>query len=274
MKGLLIATLLLLGSVGANAQDSAADAASDFLGPGNVATVNGKRVPESVFRLYTLGGLQVNPDALTPEAKKEVVTRLIYTLLLAEEAERRGLPQERRIAAQLELQRLQTLATFMSERHARENPPTEQELRAVYEENLPRLERTEYKARHIIVETEREAERLIADLDDGDDFAELAQEHSTGANASVGGDLGWLSVDTTVNEPFAEALVATTPGTHYPEPVQTEYGWHVIRVDETRQAPPPTMSSIQDELIAAVDAVHLQAFVDSLFEAADVELVD
>jgi peptidyl-prolyl cis-trans isomerase C len=275
MKRTIIVSLLLIASHSVQAQqtDTQSASASDNLGPGEVAIVNGQRLPESIFRLFTIGALQVDPDALPPVTRKEIVDRLVVTMLLAQEAERRGLDQERRIAAQLELQRLETLANFMSERFARENPPTEAELRAAYEETLPQFDRIEYKARHIIVETERQARRIIDDLDDGDDFIELANEYSTGPTASEGGDLGWITVDA-VDEPFAAALAATTPGTHNPEPVQTEFGWHVIRVDESRQSAPPTLSAIQDQLIAALNNVRLAQYVELLVESSEVEIKD
>jgi peptidyl-prolyl cis-trans isomerase C len=275
MRRLILLTFSALAGAIANAQE-ARPSVSDidqYLGPGEVALVNGQRLPESVFRLFTLGMLQANPDALTPEARTEVINRLINTQLLAQEAERNGLHRERRIAAELELQRLQVLSVHMSERIAQRNPPTDAELREIYEQNLPLLQRTEYKSRHILVASEQEARDILEELDDGEDFAELAIEHSTDPSGEGGGDLGWLGIGST-NEPFAAAIIATTPGTYNPTPVQTEFGWHVVRVDETRQSEPPTMQAIQQDLITAYSARKVAETVQALREAGEVELVD
>ena len=184
----------------------------DALGPGEVALVDGNRIPESIFRVFTLSALQANADDLTEEGRAEVIDRLIYLQVLAQEAEQQGLHEERRIAAEIELQRMNLLARALTERFSEENPPTESELRDLYELNLPRLSSPEYKTRHILVETEAQAAELIAQLDEGADFADLAREHSTGPSGPDGGDLGWASADSYV-APFAEAVRAATPGT-------------------------------------------------------------
>ena len=151
----------------------------DALGPGQVATVDGKRIPESVFRLYTINALQRNADDLSPEERQRVIEDLVYVLVLANEGEKRGIPAERAMAAELELIRWQAIARAVTLRFREQNPPTEADLLAVYEENLPRLGAKQYRARHILVETQVEAASLIGQLEGGADFAALANEHST-----------------------------------------------------------------------------------------------
>jgi len=256
-------------------QDSDSDShqAVDVLGPGEVAIVDGERIPESMFRLYALNALQANAEDLTPEGREEIIERLVYLQLLAKDAERNGLDQERRIAAELELQRMQVLARSMTERYTEENPPTESELRDIYELNLPRLSAPEYKTRHILVETEAEAAGLIEQLNQGADFAELAMEHSTGPTGPDGGDLGWSSAESFV-EPFAEAIQAATPGIPIDTPVETQYGWHVILVEETQDQVAPGLESVREELIVAAESQKLDAYATSLREAAEVEIVE
>jgi len=245
-----------------------------LLGPGEVALVNGERIPESVFRLFTLNALQTDADNLTPEGRQEVIDRLVLLELLAQEAEANGLPAERRIAAALELQRLQVLAGSMTERFAEENPPTEAELRDLYQENLPRLRRTEYRARHILVDTEAEALSLIEQIDNGADFGELAQEHSTDtASAEDGGDLGWASADNWV-QPFGDAVRTATPGVLVAAPVESQYGWHVIRVDEVAEQAAPGLDAVRQELIRAVENQKLSDYVEGLRSAAEITVVD
>jgi peptidyl-prolyl cis-trans isomerase C len=254
--------------------DNEPTAQVDILGPGEVAIVDGERIPESLFRLYTLLGYQVNADDLTQEGKNQFIEELVYLRVLADEAERQGLDQERRIAAELELQRIQHLARAMTQRYTEENPPTESELRDLYEQNLPRLMAPEYKTRHILVETEAEAADLLEQLKQGADFAELAREHSTDAStAPQGGDLGWSSADNYV-QPFAEAVRAATPGVPVDTPIQTQYGWHVILVDEKKDQVAPGLEAVREDLTVAARARKLDTYAAGLREAAEVTIVE
>ena len=245
----------------------------DALGPGEVAIVNGERIPESLFRLHSLGALQVDADNLTPEARTEMIEQLVFLQILANEAELNGLPEERRIAAELELQRVQLLARAMADRYIEENPPSESELRELYEFNLPRLRAAQYKTRHILVESEAEASGLIEQLDQGADFAELATEHGTDLTASEGGDLGWLSADSVV-EQFAAAIQAATPGELPDAPVETQYGWHVILVEEVEEQVAPGLESVREDLVRAVETQKLDTYAASLREGAEVTIVE
>jgi len=256
-------------------QDSGGDLpeAVDPLGPGEVAIVDGDRIPESMFRLFTLNAVQANVEDLTPEGREEIIERLVYLQLLAKDGERNGLDLERRIAAELELQRMQILARAMTERYVEDNPPTESELRDLYELNLPRLSSPEYKTRHILVETEAEAAGLIEELNQGADFAELAREHSTGPTGPEGGDLGWASAESYV-EPFAEAVMASTPGIPVDAPVETQYGWHVILVEEKQDQVAPGLEAVRQDLIVAVESQKLDAYANDLRETAEVTIVE
>lgn len=241
------------------------------LGPGVVATVDDTPVPESLFRFYALSGLQKTAEDLTEDERDGIIEDLIRMRLLADAAEERGLPDERTIAAELELQRLQLVARAAAARYLDENPARESELRALYEENLPRLMSNQYKARHILVNTGDEARDVIAALDDGGDFAELAREHSTGPTGPSGGDLGWFSADSMV-EPFADAVRAMEDGSYSAEPVRTQFGWHVIMLEETREQQPPGLDAVRDELLRAVESQKLEDYVNSLRDAAVIEL--
>jgi peptidyl-prolyl cis-trans isomerase C len=271
MKQHWIATLTLLASASALAQIPPDTDA--LLGPGEVAVVNGQRIPESVYRLFTIQGLQANPDELPADARAQIIDRLVNLLLLAQEAENSGLSSERRIAAELALQRLNLLATRMSERYTQQNPPTEEQIEAFYELNLPNLQGTEYKAHHILVETREEAESIIEELDDGEDFAELAREHSLDSTASEGGDLGWLSAQSVLPE-IGAAFQSTEPGEYTTTPIQTDFGWHILAIEETRQPPPPAIDEVRDELMQGVASQNLAIRVQQLREEAEVEIVE
>jgi peptidyl-prolyl cis-trans isomerase C len=273
-KHLSLAVLTALGAIAcSDAPDGDTNASTDALGPGEVAVVNGERIPESLFRYYVLNALQADADDLTPEGRQEVIERLVYLKLLADDAESSGLHQERTIAAELELARMQLLARARTERYRSENPPTEAELRELYQANLPRLSSAQYKTRHILVETEDEAATLIEELQTGADFAALAQEHSTGPTGPDGGDLGWITAQSVV-EPFAQAVETATPGEIVPTPVQTQYGWHVILVEEKEDQVPPGLDAVREDLIVAVETQKLDNYAAGLREAAEVVIVE
>lgn len=268
MKIARLVSIAVLALVSGCADEAPAQA-QDELGPGEVATVDGERIPESMFRVYTLNALQRNADDLSPEERKQVIDNLVYMLVLANEGEKRGIPAERAVAAELELIRLQAIVRVVTQRFREQNPPTEAEIRALYEENLSRLSARQYHARHILVATEAEATALIAQIDAGGDFAALANQHSTDGDGQSGGDLGWFTADSMV-QPFGDAIRTLDDGTYTRTPVQTQYGWHVIKVEESRDGQPPDMESLRAELTSAVEGRKLDEYIRGLREAATV----
>lgn len=265
----LITVSTLLGACAPGKPDTNSSPQVDPLGSANVAVVNGERIPTSVFETYSLAATQKLPSELTPEQLQQLTEQIILLRLLATEAEASGLTNETSVAAELEYQRLQLLARAMTEHFRTDNEPSEAELRRAYEDNLPRFLNTQYKARHILVETEEEAASLIAELGEGADFAQLAREHSTGPTGPEGGDLGWFTADSMV-APFAEAVRNAEIGTPYPEPVQTQFGWHVILVEEVRDQQPPGLDAVRADLVVQVNRQKLQDYLASLREAAEV----
>ena len=152
-----------------------------------------------------------------------------------------------------------------------ETPVSEDEIAAAYEEQYSDAEgETEFKAAHILVESEDEAKALIEELDGGADFATLAQENSTGPSAPSGGDLGWFGPGMMVPA-FEEAVTALEPGNHTAEPVQTQFGWHVIRLDEMREKSAPTLEEVRADLQTSLQRAAVEAHIASLVDAAEVD---
>ena len=149
--------------------------------------------------------MRKNADDLTSEERKAVINDLVGVMLMADEAQKTGLLEERTIAAQLELARLQLTARAMATRYLEQNPVTESELKDVFDENLPRLAGQEFKARHILLETKEEADSVIQQLQQGKSFLDLASERATGPTGPNGGDLGWFTADS-MNEPVFQAV--------------------------------------------------------------------
>ena len=143
------------------------------------------------------------------------------------------------------------------------NPATDAEILAEYEAQLEQSADMQYKARHILVETQGEAEALVKQLDSGEDFEALAKEFSTGPSGPNGGDLGWFAPDQMV-KPFADAVVALDDGAYSKTPVQTQFGWHVILREDSRENEPPTLESVRDAVKQQVEQRKFQDYMQKL----------
>jgi len=140
---------------------------------------------------------------------------------------------------------------------------TDAALQAAYDERYANAApQTEYNAAHILVETEDKARDLKAQIDGGADFAELARQHSTDGAAASGGDLGWFGLGMMV-KPFEDAVVALQPG-QVGGPVQTQFGWHLVLLKETRAAQVPTLDEVRDELAAELEQAAIETLLADL----------
>jgi peptidyl-prolyl cis-trans isomerase C len=268
---LVLVVALAAGTSACSQNTSSSSPGTATLGPTNVATINGRPLPESVLRVYALATEGRNLEELAPEARERLIEDLIGVTLLTQEAEKNGLTGSRTIAAQVELQRLQLVARAQATSHLEKNPPTEAELQQLYEENLPRLSGEQYKTRHILVETEAEAASVIERLRGGQDFVVLAGEHADGPTGPNGGSLDWLTTDS-MPPPFAAAVRAMTVGSYSTAPVQTEFGFHVILLEETRKQEPPALEDVRTELVGAVERKKVEEYLKALRDAATVSI--
>jgi len=176
-------------------------------------------------------------------------------------------------ALAIENERRALLASQLIEEVA-ESAVTDDALQAAYDEAYGNLEpETEFNAAHILVETEEEARALIEELDGGADFATLAREHSTGPSGPNGGSLGWFGKGMMV-PPFEEAVIALEPGAFSQDPVQTQFGWHVLILNETRVKDAPTLDAVREELAAEVQGAAVDARVQELTDAAEITRAD
>ena len=172
------------------------------------------------------------------------------------------------LRAQQELQRRNTAATAFVGQMA-EAEPSDEELQAAYDKLFADAEAVkEYNAAHILVETEEEAKEIKAELDGGADFGDLAEQHSTGPSGPNRGDLGWFAADQMV-PPFAEAVAAMEKGA-VSDPVKTDFGWHVIKLNETRMQEAPELSDVRDQLAQMVRREKVEAEIERIAGAAEV----
>jgi len=185
----------------------------------------------------------VPPNVLYPM----VLDQLIDRKALVAEAQKLGLPKDPAVQRQITRAEDQALQNALLSRQIGPSI-TEAAIKAKYDADYAnKPAETEIHAHHILVATEDEAKQVIAELKKGGDFAALAKQHSTDPGGQQGGDLGWFKKSEMVPE-FADAAFALKPGETSQTPVKTQFGWHVIHVDEVRQAPPPTLEQVHDEI--------------------------
>jgi peptidyl-prolyl cis-trans isomerase C len=249
--------------------ESGAGAPAANLGASQVASVNGRPIAESVVRIYTSATERRNFDELSPEERERIVSDVIGLELLAQQAEKEGLTESRALAAQIELQRLQLVGRAMATEYLEKNPATEADIQAIYDENLSRLSGQQFKARHILVTSKEEADDVIAELRRGADFVALAEQRADGPTGPNGGALDWFTLDS-MPPAFSSAVQAMAVGSHSSEPVQTEFGFHVILLEDTRAQEPPALAEIRDELATAAGRKRLDDYIRSLRESATV----
>lgn len=264
---ILTAAVLTL-CVSACSPEDAGGAAGN-LGSARVAVVNGEPVLESVLRIYVLATERKNLDELSPDDRERVLNDLVGLQLLAQQAEKEGLTSSRTLAAQIELQRLRLVANAIATDYVEKNRPSDADIQALYEENLPLLSGEQYKARHILVTTREEAETVITQLREGAEFAALAQERADGPTGPNGGALDWFTLDS-MPAPFASAVRTMSVGSYSTEPVQTEFGFHVILLEDTRKQEPPALADIRNDLASAAQRKRLDDYIKGLRESATV----
>ncbi len=228
-----------------------------------VKTVNGVDIDSSVVDAYIQSRAQ-QPAAQVPEDQRAIMLDELTDLYLITTQERaKDLAKDPKVIAQAELQYRGLLAQATAADFLEQNPATDEEIQAEYAKQVGQQSNKQYKARHILVETQNEANEIIAELDKGADFAELATERSTGPSGPQGGDLGWFSPEQMV-PPFSEAVSNLEDEAYSKEPVQTQFGWHVILREGSRDNEPPPLDSVRDSVKQSVEQQKLQNFIESL----------
>jgi peptidyl-prolyl cis-trans isomerase C len=233
----------------------------------NITTVNGKPVPKS--RVDTLltqaarSGQQVSPE-MEGQARDQVVLREIF----AQEAEKRGIAATADYRSQMELARQSILIRELFEDYKKKNPITDDAAMAEYNKFKAQAAGQEYRARHILVEKEEDAKALIAQLKGGASFEDLAKKNSkdTGS-AENGGDLDFAKPESYVPE-FAQALQALKKGEMTQEPVKSQFGYHIIKLEDTREASFPAFEEVKAQLKQRMEQMKLQQFQEELRKKA------
>jgi peptidyl-prolyl cis-trans isomerase C len=252
-----------------DAAKTAAGATAPAKAAANVATVNGKPITAELFDVFSKAVMGGADQAPTDEQRTQMVDQLINMTLAAQAAEKDGLAKDPAVQARLELMRTQILAEAASEKYVKSHPVSDSELRAEYDAQVAAMPK-EYKARHILVDAKESAEAIIAKLEGGGDFAKLAKAESKDSSAANGGDLGWFSPQTMV-KPFADAVAALQKGQYTKQPVQSEFGWHVILLEDVRSPDVPAFDDVKPQVEMFSQRKKLQAYLEELRKSAKVQ---
>ncbi|OWU86028.1 peptidylprolyl isomerase [Oceanicola sp. 22II-s10i] len=232
-----------------------------------VATVNGIDVTLG-HMVMIRRGLPQQYDQLPPDVLFQGILDQLVQQIVLEQSWQGDLPREVELA--LDNERSGRVANAALNKYL-ESAITEEQIKAAYDEKYASGSgEMEYKARHILVETEEEAKALIQELDNGADFAALAREKSTGPSGPNGGDLGWFGPGMMV-KPFEDAAVALEAGSYTKEPVETQFGWHVILLEETRAKAAPNLNEVRGEIEQELQRDAVQAHIDGLVENAEID---
>lgn len=265
-----IASLLALAAC--NTDLSPKPAASAEKGP-TVATVNGTVIGKNrIDMLVKQGAGSGKPDS--PETRAAIIDQLAMQMVIAEEAVKKGLDKSPEVTERMEMVRQSVLANAYVQDFIKANPVSDEALKAEYERIKATIKGSEYKARHILVEKEAEAKDIIAKLKkDAGAFAKLAMEKSKDPGSKVrGGDLGWFDLSRMVPE-FGAALSKLEKGKLTQEPVKSQFGYHVILLEDSRPIEAPPFEQVKPNLSQQLQQQNLKKQLDDLKAKAKIELV-
>jgi peptidyl-prolyl cis-trans isomerase C len=238
-----------------------------------VAVVNGVQIPNERMEVRVKAA-SAQGQADTPEIRKQLREQLIAQELLTQEAVKKGLDKQAETVQMLELARQQVLIGAYLQDYIKSHPIGEDALTKAYESLKNNLGSKEYNVRHILVEKEAEAKSIAAKLKKGGKFDKLAESNSKDAGSKArGGDLGWIptgNIATTFAKPFADAVMNLTKG-QVSEPVQSQFGWHIIKLEDVRDLALPAYEELKPQLAQSLQQQAVQNAIAELRAKAKVE---
>lgn len=247
-------TLLLLAALSISSAAYAGDTA---------ATVNGKPIKQSLFDFIVKDATD-HGQKVDDNVREVIMSKLISSELVLQEAQKAGLDKKADYIAKEELTRRELLVNMYIQDYMKNHPVSEADTKAAYEKFKAELGDKEYSARHILVASEAEAKDVIAQINKGGDFGKIAKEKSKDPGSKdKGGDLGWFSLSGMV-KPFSDAVTKLQKGSVTAEPVQTQFGWHVIKLDDVRDMKAPPYDKVKDGLQKQLGQRQLEKMLTDL----------
>ena len=235
----------------------------------NVAVVNGKSIPSSrVDVMVKQAASQGQADS--PDLRKLVKDELISREVLVQEADKLGLGNTTEIKNQLDIARQSLVIRALVGYFVKKHPVSDADVKAEYDRFKATAGDKEYRARHILVEKEDDAKAIIAKLKSGAKFEDLAKQSKDPGSAANGGDLDWASPASFV-KPFSEAMTSLKKGAYTETPVKTQFGYHVIRLDDVRPAKVPPLEEVKPQITESLQQKKLQEYQQELRAKAKIQ---
>ena len=235
----------------------------------SAAMVNGVSIPQARIDLRVKAATtQGQPDS--PELRKAIRDDMINVEVMAQEAVKLGLDKNDDTVQQVELARQSVLASAFVQEYVKNHPVSEDQLKQEYDRLKTKFGNKEYNARHILVETEAEAKGIITQLGKKGKFEKLAAKSKDAGSAAQGGSLGWAVPNNFVPE-FANALLNLKKGEYTKEPVQSQFGWHVIKLEDTRDLKAPSFEEIKPQLQQRLQQQAIKKAIEDLRAKAKIE---
>lgn len=235
----------------------------------SIAVVNGKPVP-SARADALVKQLAAQGQTDTPQLRAAIKEELINREILIQEADKRSLSNTPDVKSQLEQARQMIVIRSLIADFGKKHPITDDEIKAEYDKFRATNGGKEYHAHHILVETENQAKDIIAKLKEGAKFEDLAKQSKDQGSAANGGDLDWAAPSTFVKS-FSDAMVALKKGGITQTPVKTQFGFHVIRLDDIRAAKVPTLEKLKPQIVDALQQRKIQAYQEDLRSKAKIQ---
>ncbi len=235
----------------------------------NAATVNGRAIPLARVD-EIMAELKKQGQQDTPELRNQVKDSLVMNEVFTQEATRQKLLDRSDVKLALDQARTRIIVQALAQEYLKKNPPTDADLKAEYDAAKARAPSVEYHAHHILVDKEEDAKAIIAKIKGGAKFEDQAKQSKDTGSAANGGDLDWAPAANYVPE-FAGALQALSKGQMTDTPIHTQFGWHVIRLDDTRQTQFPAYDQVKPQLTEMVQQKRLAEYQKQLKAAAKIQ---
>lgn len=253
---LLIGLALTIASKTVHSADITPQAAAAKV----LVDVNGRKITEEMLERY-VKYRGIPKDAHPEQQRKMMLEELINRELIYLDAVDKGVDKMPEVQADVENQKVNVVAGAMLRETTKDVKFTDQQLKQAYDEYIKKMpSAVEYKARHILLNDEKTAKEVIAELDKGANFVELTKKKSA---EPEGGDLGWFQADQMI-KPFADVIVKLKNGEYTKTPVKTDYGWHVVLREDSRKADPPTFDSLKEQFRMRLMNKTVEAYIGSL----------
>jgi peptidyl-prolyl cis-trans isomerase C len=241
------------------------------LSKNTVATVNGKKITQKQYQAHLKLRQAQKPKGQqqAPVSRQAILDELINREVLLQKAKKLKLHKDKKVITQLKQLKDNVLIQAVLSQSPASKPVSDKELKKIYDQQVGNADPTEYKARHILVKDEAAAKKLISELNDGENFEDLAKKASTGPSVKYGGDLGWFSSEKMVPA-FSKATAKLKKGTHSQKPVKTQFGFHIIKLEDTRKRTLPKFEDVKNQILPMVQSQRLQEYVMKLRNKAKV----